>query len=365
MDPRPDEKNQVNTGEHTVTGEIDAAYARNNIGERFDGLTHPENHDGVPTVIDAWADPAMGYVDVTVAETNIRLNLPPRAAADLGRILLREAAIASHGAIPIPDADEEEWQHLKPAAWAPDRFPEHNPVGTVYPPEDSYSADEHDQIVVKTWDGTRIGVDVRMAPVLTGLWRLGYRTYASCQGDHGEWLERGWAWIDFESPDMAQKFTSDFTLTGSRVTTSTVWFPAADVTELHRELRRRSGLAAWEEIRDVALRQVSDLESMFATGIQSVTEAELAAQGIYPVTIAHGHPETEDEYRLVGELPELAAECGQLAGIRGGSEHTTYLFTGPAAADTAAAFTAQVTSRTTPRWWRITPTAYPPWHSAT
>jgi hypothetical protein len=78
---------------HTVPGELDAAYARS-TGDRFDGLTHPDGHDGVATAIDVWADLAIGTVDVTIGQTNIRLNLTPAAADALGRMLISEAARA-------------------------------------------------------------------------------------------------------------------------------------------------------------------------------------------------------------------------------------------------------------------------------
>jgi hypothetical protein len=52
-------------------------------------------------------------------------------------------------------------------------------------------------------------------------------------------------------------------------------------------------------------------------------------------------------------VPQLARDCGQLAGTRGGGEHTTYLFTGPGAEAAAAAFMAAV-AEAAPRWWRVT-----------
>jgi hypothetical protein len=45
-----------------------------------------------PPLIEAWADPAIGTVDVTIAGTNIRVNLTPQSADGLGRILIGEAA---------------------------------------------------------------------------------------------------------------------------------------------------------------------------------------------------------------------------------------------------------------------------------
>jgi hypothetical protein len=59
--------------------------------------------------------------------------------------------------------------------------------------------------------------------------------------------------------------------------------------------------------------------------IRAVTEAELAAHGIHPMSIAHGTPETDEDTALVyRELPRLAEECGTLAGTRGGNEYITY-----------------------------------------
>jgi hypothetical protein len=290
-------------------------------------------------------------------------------------------------------------------AW-PSAFREQRPLGTVYPPAESqYSAELHDQVVIAAWEGTPIGVDVEMAPLLAGLWQEGYRTYFSCQGDPGgpcgtcggsgvvpapgcpcgslvhatslgcqmracpECADAQaspglWAYIDFETPEMALRFVADFHLAGladCRAGDSVVRFPAGSVQELRRELTRRGALTHWEDIRDIALRVVGELETMFAAGHPAVTEAAMAARGYNPVTIAHGTPETSEEEGLMRGLAETAAECGHLAAIRGGNEHTTYLFAGPDGSTAAAAFIARVT-QAAPRWWRVTPTAYPHWH---
>lgn len=334
--------------EHKVPAELDAAYARN-VGERFDGTVHPEGHDGVPAVVDARAvTEGYGGVDLTISETNIRLNLTPEDADALGRILVREASRAGF---------DPSWQQRKPAAWAPARFREDRPLGTVYPAEESLYADTHDQIVTETWEGTPIGVDVEMAPALTGLWRLGYRTYVSCQGD-----EDTWAYIDFETPEMARQFVADFPAAGPRLEASTVRFPEHGLGTLRRELIDRKAITHWENIRGEGLRRVSRLEALFTSGSQAVAEAEMAAQGLRPVTIAHGTPETPAEEALMHQLPGLAAECGTVAGSRGGGEHVTYLFAGPDADTAAAAFTDRVRAAA-PRWWRVTHTAYPSWHA--
>jgi hypothetical protein len=114
--------------------------------------------------------------------------------------------------------------------------------------------------------------------------------------------------------------------------------------------------AHWDEFR----RRAEQLAAVFA-GVQAVTEAELAAHGVRPVSVAHGAPGTSEDADLIyGTLHRLAGECGSLAGYRGGNEYTTFLFTGPAADGAAAAFTARALA-IAPRWWRITATAYPVW----
>jgi hypothetical protein len=109
-----------------------------------------------------------------------------------------------------------------------------------------------------------------------------------------------------------------------------------------------------------ARQRAEELAAVFR-GHQAITEAELAAQGIHPVSVAHGSPEADEDARLIFEvLPRLAGECGTLAGTRGGNEYTTYLFAGSGADEAAVAFIAQALA-IAPRWWRITATAYPVW----
>ena len=110
---------------------------------------------------------------------------------------------------------------------------------------------------------------------------------------------------------------------------------------------------------DALIQRARQLAAMF-DGAPAVTEAELAASGVRPVSVTHGDPESEEDARLIHQLHRLAEECGPLAGYRGGNDYTTFLFTGPGADDAAAAFTARALAiaRT---WWRITPTALPVW----
>lgn len=120
---------------------------------------------------------------------------------------------------------------------------------------------------------------------------------------------------------------------------------------------------SWEAVLEEAGRRSAELAAVFA-GHQAITEAELAARGIHPVSISHGTPETgEDTDLLYKTLPGLAAGCGTLTGTHGGNEHSTYLFSGPGADVAAAAFMGRVLE-VAPRWWRITPTAYPVWREA-
>jgi hypothetical protein len=321
-------------------------------------------------------------------------------------------------------ASEHDAGHDGIDGW-PSGFREQRPLGTVYPGGEGRYPARHDQVVVAAWEGTPIGVDVEMAPLLTGLWRAGYRTYFSCQGDGGPAIgecekcgttteltpvsfgisdfatapdataddladaleaevaylcqacgpagpmaatgESQWAWISFATQEMAWRFIADFHLeqvaehrTGDPAVLYPVRFPAGMVQELRRELTRRGALTHWEDIRGIALRKASELEAMFA-GHPAVAEAEMAARGYHPVTIAHGTPETSEEQDLMHGLAATAAECGDLAGIRGGNEHTTYLFRGPGAGAAAASFVARVTGAA-PHWWRVTATAYPSWH---
>jgi hypothetical protein len=100
---------------------------------------------------------------------------------------------------------------------------------------------------------------------------------------------------------------------------------------------------------EAAKRRAEELAAMF-TAHQAVTEAELAAQGIHPVSVAHGSPETNEDADLIFEvLPRLARECGTVAGTRGGGEHTTYLFAGPGADTAVVAFMARALA-IAPRW---------------
>jgi hypothetical protein len=72
---------------------------------------------------------------------------------------------------------------------------------------------------------------------------------------------------------------------------------------------------------------------------QAIAEAELAAHGIHPVSIAHGDPETQEETTLLIErVPTLAHKTGHLTSRRGGNDNTTYLFGGNGAEEASLDF---------------------------
>ena len=112
---------------------------------------------------------------------------------------------------------------------------------------------------------------------------------------------------------------------------------------------------------EAARQRAAELSALFQTH-QVVAEAELAARGIFPVSVVHGDAENDEDADLIHRaLPGLARETGPLAGQSGGNDYSTFLFSGPGAADAAAAFVARVL-QIAPRWWRITATAHPVWH---
>lgn len=98
---------------------------------------------------------------------------------------------------------------------------------------------------------------------------------------------------------------------------------------------------------------------------QAVTEAELALNGIYPVSVVHGPMESyEDEKLICGVLPELAEQCAREAGAYvartiGTGDTTTKMFAGPGAQDAALLFMGRVLALDPPAGWRVTPEAYP------
>jgi hypothetical protein len=106
------------------------------------------------------------------------------------------------------------------------------------------------------------------------------------------------------------------------------------------------------------LEQARQTEALFA-GPAVVVEAELAMQGLSPVTVMHGPADGEQGAHLIGTvLPELADRCGPPQFTRGGTDFTTYLFTSGAPAQ---AFTDAIEALPPPSWWRVLDTALPAW----
>ncbi|MBG0818326.1 hypothetical protein [Planomonospora sp. ID82291] len=93
-------------------------------------------------------------------------------------------------------------------------------------------------------------------------------------------------------------------------------------------------------------------------GQPGVAEAELAAHGLHPVSIAHGDAQDAQAAHLIYEwVPQLAEETGPVHARVGGNDYTTVVF---ATAEAAATFTAAARAAA-PTWWKITPTAQPVW----
>lgn len=84
---------------------------------------------------------------------------------------------------------------------------------------------------------------------------------------------------------------------------------------------------------------------------------EFARTGVIPVTVVHGYMETAEDAAAVEQLARVAEECG-CRSTRGGSDYTSYLFTGDGAAVTALRFTSRADAMTRPGW-KITPTFQP------
>lgn len=93
---------------------------------------------------------------------------------------------------------------------------------------------------------------------------------------------------------------------------------------------------------EVAKHHAIELSRMFRQ-TQAVVEAELAAYGIHPVSIAHGDPETHEETVLLFEtVPELARMTGLLVSRLGGSDYSTFMFCGDGAEQAALEFRTQL-----------------------
>jgi hypothetical protein len=61
-------------------------------------------------------------------------------------------------------------------------------------------APKHAQVVIE-WEGCRAEVDEEIAPLILTLWRLGIRTYESCQHTPNDGV-----YVDFVTPTDAKNF---------------------------------------------------------------------------------------------------------------------------------------------------------------
>jgi hypothetical protein len=95
-------------------------------------------------------------------------------------------------------------------------------------------------------------------------------------------------------------------------------------------------------------------------GPPAVAEAELAAHGLFPVTVLHGHAEKEQDTELIFTwLPQLARQCGVVLSTSSPGSYTTFIFTRARAGEAASAFLCAV-EEYAPSWWRVTPSTRPP-----
>lgn len=115
--------------------------------------------------------------------------------------------------------------------------------------------------------------------------------------------------------------------------------------------------ADWQAMKQAAMRHCQEVMTTLARG-GVAAEAELAAQGIYPVSIVHGDAEDMDQVARHEMLHELADQCGTVKTTIGGNAYTTFLFSGPGAEDASLRFIALALNYAA-AWWRITPTAQP------
>jgi hypothetical protein len=80
---------------HQVAVFLDAAYAR--ACPPHDGARNGRGGDDVPVLVQVWAHPETGSVEVTIDGTNVRLDLPPGTARWLAGELAAEAAKVPSG----------------------------------------------------------------------------------------------------------------------------------------------------------------------------------------------------------------------------------------------------------------------------
>ena len=115
-------------------------------------------------------------------------------------------------------------------------------------------------------------------------------------------------------------------------------------------------MADWADdpaVRD-ALARARDITAILALP-EEPAWGELAARGLYPVSVAHCELDSDQAVELIsGRMAEAAERLG-CRHKSGGNDATTYLF---ASHDAAVQFLAEVTGFAE-SWWTITATARP------
>jgi hypothetical protein len=133
------------------------------------------------------------------------------------------------------------------------------------------------------------------------------------------------------------------------------------------DLTPRRDLDAERDIAEFLAGLPKDPAAMMAAFDQLSTaqEAELAANGIRPVSVVHGDIEGEEDAALIygtdparPGLHALAGQAGQYHRTQAGNDYTTWFFDGPDAEPAAVRFIAAVTAIARP-WWVVTATAQP------
>jgi hypothetical protein len=95
--------------------------------------------------------------------------------------------------------------------------------------------------------------------------------------------------------------------------------------------------------------------SVICTLPEEEAQAELAARGLHPVSVAHGELDSDEAADLICGWMAKAAERHGCGHKHGGNDATTYLFHSH---DAAVQFIAEVTGFAK-SWWTVTETARP------
>jgi hypothetical protein len=109
-----------------------------------------------------------------------------------------------------------------------------------------------------------------------------------------------------------------------------------------------------DEGMQAALERMAEIALIMALPEKQAV-AQLAAVGLFPVSVSHGFPEDDQAAALIDRLARVATRTYGSTHRRGKNEATTYLFGSP---DAAVGFAAAVLGFAA-SWWIITFTANP------